>query len=279
MTRLPTQTVGADQMPVAARRDVSIHFEEQGSGPCILFAHSYLCSGAMWARQAADLSSSYRTVNVDLRGHGRSSPAPPGLVLYDLVDDHLAVMDELGIERAVWAGLSIGGMIAMRAALVAADRVSALILADTSAAAEPSLPVLRYRAMGLGVRVLGMGPFLGRILAIMFGATTRRENPELVDEWRRRIAAAHVPSVLNLMKPLFGRESVLDRLAEILVPALVLVGEEDRGQPPARSREIARALPNADLVIVPEAGHLSALEQPEVVSETMRDFLLDALPR
>ena len=265
-------------MPVAERQDVSIFFEDQGTGPCILFAHSYLCSGAMWAAQAEYLSSSYRTVNVDLRGHGRSSHAGPGLTIYDLVDDHLAVLDELGIERAVWAGLSIGGMIALRAALTAPERVSALVLADTSAATEPALPVLRYRAMGMGTRVAGLDLFLNRIMTLMLGSTTRRGNPELVAEWRRRIGGVHVPSILNLMKPLFGRDSVLERLDEIRVPSLVLVGEEDRAQPPARSREIANGLPNAELVVVPEAGHLAAVEQPEVVSETMRDFLVGALP-
>jgi pimeloyl-ACP methyl ester carboxylesterase len=265
-------------MPETVRQNISIHFEDQGSGPCVLFAHSYLCSGVMWAQQAAYLASSWRTVNVDTRGHGQSSPAGPGLTIYDLVDDHLAVLDDLGIERAVWAGLSLGGMIALRAALVAPERVSALVLADTSAATEPAWPVLRYRAMGMGTRVAGFEPFLGRIMTLMFGTTTRRRNPELVAEWRRHIAGSHVPSILNLMKPLFGRDSLLDRLGEIHVPALVLVGEEDRAQPPARSRQIASGLANAELVVVPEAGHLAAVEQPEVVSETMRDFLVEALP-
>jgi len=266
-------------MPVAVRQGVSIHFEDQGSGPCVLFAHSYLCSGLMWAAQAKALSSSWQTINVDTRGHGQSSPAGPGLTIYDLVDDYLAVLDDLEIERAVWAGLSLGGMIALRAALVAPERVSALVLAGTSAATEPVLPVLRYRAMGMGARVAGLEPFLGRILTLMFGSTTRRQNPELVAEWRPRLASAHVPSILNLMKPLFGRDSILERLDEIRVPALVLVGEEDRAQPPVRSRELASGLPNAELVVVPESGHLTALEQPEVVSETMRDFLFEAVPR
>ncbi len=81
------------------------------------------------------------------------------------------------------------------------------------------------------------------------------------------------------MKPLFGRDSLLDRLGEIRVPALVLVGEEDLAQPPARARQITAGLPSAELVVVPEAGHLTAVEQPEVVTQTIRDFLLESLPR
>jgi pimeloyl-ACP methyl ester carboxylesterase len=265
-------------VPLVARPDASIHYTEQGAGTCLLFAHSYLCSGLMWAAQTEALSSSYRTVNVDLRGHGESSAAGPGLSLFDLVHDHVAVLDELGIERAVWVGLSIGGMIALRAALRAPERVSALVLADTSAASEPGVRRLRYRAMGAGARLVGLGPFMGQVMALMLGPSTHRDRPDLVAEWRARIVAAHLPSILNLTGALFARESLLDRLGEILVPTLVLVGEEDEAQPPARSRELAAGLPNAELIVVPEAGHLSPLEQPEVVSETIRDFLVEALP-
>ncbi len=232
----------------------------------------------MWAAQAEALAGSYRTVNVDLRGHGESSAAGTGLSMYDLVDDHLAVLDELGIDSAVWVGLSVGGMIALRAALTAPERVCALVLADTSAASEPKLPLLRYRAMGGVARLLGMKPLMGRVMALMIGSTTRRNNPRLVEEWRERISSIHVSSVLNLMGPLFGRDVLLDRLGEIRAPSLVLVGEEDEVQPPDRSREIARGVPNAELVVVPESGHLTAIEQPEVVTETIRDFLVEALP-
>jgi pimeloyl-ACP methyl ester carboxylesterase len=232
----------------------------------------------MWAAQIAELSRSYRTINVDLRGHGESTAAGPALSLYDLVDDHLAVLDELQIERAIWAGLSIGGMIALRAALAAPERVEALILVDSSAATEPGIRKLRYRAMGLGSRLVGIKPFLGAVSELMFGPTTRAEKPQLVEDWRRQVGAVHLPSILNLMAPLFGRDSLLDRLGEIMVPSLVLVGEEDTLQPPVRSRELARGLPNAELIVVPEAGHLSAIEQPEVVTETMRDFLRELRP-
>ena len=92
------------------------------------------------------------------------------------------------------------------------------------------------------------------------------------------MAGVDVDSIVRMMGPLFGRSEVLSRLGEIRVPALVFAGEEDRAQPPARSRELAAALPNAELVMIPEAGHLSALEQPEVVTEVIRDFLAAALP-
>jgi len=265
-------------MPYAQHSDISIYFEDQGSGPCLLMAHSFLCSGAMWAAQAEALSSSYRVVNVDLRGHGRSSPAVEGLSLSDLATDHVAVLDTLGIERAVWAGLSIGGMIGLRAALEHPGRVSGLVIADSSGAAEPAMAKMRYWAMGRGSKLLGISAFMSPVLKLMFGATTHREQPELVSEWRERIKGVDIDSIVRLMGPLFGREEILSRLGEIKVPSLVLAGEEDRAQPPARSRALAAALPNAELVMIPEAGHLSALEQPEVVTAVIRDFLVEAFP-
>lgn len=265
-------------MPFAEHSDVSIYFEDQGSGSCLLMAHSFLCSGAMWAAQAEALSNSWRVVNVDLRGHGQSCAAPDGLSLADLATDHVAVLDTLGIERAVWVGLSIGGMIGMRAALDHPERVAGLVIADSSAAAEPAMARLRYRAMGAGSKLFGIGTFMKPILKLMFGATTHREQPALVAEWGERMKGIDLDSILRMMAPLFGREEVLSRLKEIRVPALVMAGEEDLAQPPARSREIAEGLPNAELVIIPEAGHLSALEQPEVVTTVIRDFLAEAFP-
>ena len=143
-------------MPYSKRSEVSIYFEDQGSGPCLLMAHSFLCSGVMWAAQAEALSDSYRVVNVDLRGHGRSSPANGGLSLSDLANDHIGVLDDLGIEQATWVGLSIGGMISLRAVIDHPERVNALVIADSSGAAEPAAGRVRYRAMEMGSKLLGM---------------------------------------------------------------------------------------------------------------------------
>jgi pimeloyl-ACP methyl ester carboxylesterase len=94
------------------------------------------------------------------------------------------------------------------------------------------------------------------------------------------MAAMHLPSLLAFLDMLLGREAILDRLPRVTVPTLVLVGAEDRAQPPGRSREIARAIPGAELAVIPQAGHLSALEQPEAVTGALRAFLgrLEAAP-
>lgn len=264
-------------MPSLDRPSVALHYEERGEGPPLLLGHSFLCSGEMWASQVGPLSQHAHVVNPDFRGHGRSGPVEAPFDLYDLVDDQLAVLDHLGIDRAVWAGLSIGGMVALRAALVHPDRVGGLILLDTDAGAETAGKKLRYRAMGWGVRLLGTRPFLPAIARLMFGSTTRRTRPGLVAAWKHRFATVHVPSMLRFLDALVERDSVVDRLGEVRTSTLVIVGEEDAALPPDRSEEIAARISHARLVTVPEAGHLVALENPHLVTEAMIEFLDEAV--
>jgi len=255
------------------RRGLRIHYTDTGHGTPLLLGHSFLCSGEMWEHQVDALSRVARVVNVDFRGHGQSSHATDPYSLYDVLDDMLAILDQLGIERAVWAGLSMGGMVALRAALKAPERVTGLIVLDSDAGAEGGLKLLRYRALGLVARLAGVGPIMPAVLRQMFGRTTLTTRGELVSHWRDRFARVHVPSVLNGLGMLGGRDDLTGQLGRIEVPALVIVGEEDLALPPARSATIAEGLVNARLVTVAGAGHLVCLERPDRVTDEMMGFL------
>lgn len=260
-------------MAIAELRDQQIFYEDIGSGTPIVLGHSFLCTGDMWREQVQALKHSYRLINVDFRGHGQSAPVRRPFSLYDAVDDVVGVLDELDIERAVWCGLSIGGMVALRAALTVPDRVSALVIMDSDAGSERSRSKLKYRLMGVGTRAFGTRPFLSPICKMMFGATTRQQNPALVSEWRRVFADFDVPSALQGVDALINRDSVIARLPEISVPSLVVVGREDASLPPAVSRRIHNGLPDSEFVEIDGAGHLSALEQPEQVNDALENFL------
>lgn len=260
-------------MPILERRRQRIFYEVNGSGPAVVLGHSLLCSGEMWVGQVSSLADSYRVVNIDYRGHGQSSTVERDFTLYDLVDDTVAILDELGIERAVWAGLSIGGMISLRAALTVPERVEALIIADASAAAEPFYPRCKYRVLGLGARLVGLRPLVSRVVPIMFGQSTRQSNRSVIEEWIPGVLSMDLPSILRCLEATVTRDSLLHRLQEIDLPALVFVGEEDRAQPVARSEEIAQGIRGSRLEIIPGAGHLSSLEQPELVTRAMLHFL------
>ncbi len=252
---------------------IEIAFDVVGEGPTVVLGHSFLCSGAMWQDQVGPLAAANRVVNIDYRGHGGSGRIAEAFSLYDMVEDVLAVLDYLGVGSAVWAGLSIGGMVALRAALKAPKRVNGLILADTDAGSETPWRRLKYGALASIVRGFGIHPVLPQIARQMFGATTRRTRPDLVAQWVDRFARVDVPSALLMLAALNERDDLFPELMAVRVPALVLVGAEDRSLSPERSRRLAWALPHARLLEIPAAGHLSSLEQPAVVTAAMLDFL------
>lgn len=265
-------------MPMIDNQGQSLYFQDKGTGPAVILGHSFLWSGDMWSAQVPQLARRYRVINVDQRGHGRSGHTVGRFELQDMVSDAVAVLDYLGIERAVWGGLSMGGMIAMGAALDHPGRVSALMLLDTSASGESIARRIKYQAMGFGTSLLGMRPFVPAVLKLMFGRTTLAANRRLVEHWSDRFASVHAPSVRASLRALMGRSSVVSRLGEIGVPTLVTVGEEDLATPPSQAREIADAVPGASLALIPGAGHLTPLERPDAVTRGMLAFL-GSLPR
>lgn len=260
-------------MPTIARNGHEIHYEVSGAGPALVLTHSFLCSTEMWAPQVEALAAGHRVVNVDVRGHGRSTPVDRAFDLYELVDDVLAVLDELEIDAAIWAGLSIGGMISMRAALVAPERVTGLILLDTHAGREPMLKSLQYQLMAWAAQLVGIRRLVSQVERIMFGGHTLREKPDLVRAWRERFLAVSMVTIRRGVTALRTRDPLVAKLADVTVPTLVIVGDDDRALPPAFSQEIVEAMPNAALVVVENAGHLSTVEQPEVVTGAMLGFL------
>ena len=161
----------------------------------------------------------------------------------------------------------------MRAAIVVPEAVEALVLLDTSADREPLLNRVRYRLMVTLARLVGMKPFLPIISQIVFGSTTRREQAELVNRWRKELSMIDIRSVRHGLDAVNRRDSVTPMLHEIDVPTLVIVGEQDVATPPDRSRTIAESIGGARLEVIPGAGHMTNLEQPELVDELIEEFL------
>jgi len=226
----------------------------------------------MWESQLEPLSERYRVINIDLRGHGSSGPCNAPFDLDDLVADVLAVLDRLEIDRAVWAGLSIGGMIALRAALAAGQRVAGLILFDTDAGSDTPYKTFKYRLLVVLAGLLGTAPLIPLVVGLFFCRETRN-NPALVSTWHERFNEAPLSTIRAGVAALVRRDAIFDRLAAINIPALVMVGAQDRSLPPACSRRLAVALIKADLQLNEKTGHLSNLEQPEVVTSAMLGYL------
>ena len=274
-------------MPYADNKGVTIYYEEKGDGLPLILTHSFFCSNKMWRPQYEALSKHYRVINVDIRGHGKSDKNDEEnseFDLYTLVEDNIAVLDMLGIEKAVWAGLSIGGMISLRACLSYPERVQGLVLVDTDADAETFFSRVKYFSLVNFFRLLGdpenmpelIKTMISRVVSKeMFSAACFKKNPDLVKEWREKFAGAHLPSMAAFMEVLCRRDSIVSRLHEIKVPAWIIVGQEDKALPPRCAKKIHEGIAGSKMTVLPGCGHLSSLESPEALNRIMHDFLMN----
>jgi 3-oxoadipate enol-lactonase len=263
-------------MPTFRRPTVTIHYEDTGprDAPTVLLSHSLLCNRTMFAHLAADLATTHRVLNIDSRGHGLSTPAQRGYSLEDACDDLPAVLDHAGVDRAVFVGLSMGGMLSMRAAVFHPKRVRALALLDT--AADPEAPVFRaqYMAMAGAFMAIGVVPTLeGRIKPLMYSSRFVAQNPAEVERLMASIRTLKREGLFQAVQAVAMREDFTHELANIAVPTMVLVGEHDRATPLSRAQRIVEGIRDATLDVVREAGHLSTVEQPELTTQAVRAFL------
>lgn len=260
-------------MPHIDRGAVHLFYDDLGAGRAVLFSHSWFCDGRQWPQAERLVSAGYRVLNLDNRGHGRSGPHRHRFDVWDMADDLVAVLDDAGVEDAVLVGLSVGGFAALRVAMKQAVRVRGLVLADTAAA--PASWRDRAKAAGLGpVWLTPARPLvLPMVVNLLFGPTARREQPDLVAEWRQRFLEQDPKSMLATLDAVVTRDDVRGRLAEIASPTLVVVGEEDDNPGVSAAASLAAHIAGANLTVLADTGHLSALEQPDRFSEALLAFL------
>jgi pimeloyl-ACP methyl ester carboxylesterase len=174
----------------------------------------------------------------------------------------------------------MGGFVGLRVAARWPDLVHSLILLDTAAEEEPARNLPRYRRLTFVARWFGMTLVTGPVMKIMFGPKFL-EDPRRSAEretMRRRLAAIDRRGVVRAVKGVIERESILPELGRIRCPTLVIVGDADAATPPPKARVIHEAIAGSKLVVVPDAGHTSCVEEPEAVTGAMVSFL-DELPR
>ena len=255
-----------------SREGQKLYYEEYGEGPPIVFIHSYLANRTMWDREVARFSSTNRVLAVDLRGHGNSGASAPH-TLYDMVDDVIAVLDHANVDDAIWCGLSIGGMITLRAAIQYPHRVSKMALLNTDGRSESPSVIAKHKALAVLVRTLGVRPALNPIMKMMFGVSAHETNPELIQQWKTELSQVHVPSMMRSLTALDTRDDVLSALRDVHIPALVIHGLEDTAIHHSRGQALANALPNAEYQLYDQLGHLSNLERPSMIQTALASFI------
>jgi pimeloyl-ACP methyl ester carboxylesterase len=246
-----------------------------GGGPAVLFSHGLLYSLRMWDPQISALRQRFRCIAYDHRGQGQSDATLTGLDMDTLTEDVAALIHALGIGPVHFVGMSMGGFVGMRLAARRPGLVRSLVLIDTSAGPEPRENIPRYRRLEWVARWFGTRPVLGRVEAIMHGASARRDpaRAAVLRMWREHLLRVDAVAMNRAVEGVLTRESALPLLPRIDRPTLVLVGEEDVATVPARSEELAAGIRGSQLVRIPRAGHMSPIDAPEVVTAELHRFL------
>jgi 3-oxoadipate enol-lactonase len=256
--------------------EIELGYDEVGAGNPLLLLHGFPHDRTLWAPQLTGLSRRSRVIAVDLRGFGESSVSPP-FTVDQYADDAAALMDALGIERAIIGGLSMGGYAALAFWRRHRRRVRGLVLADTRAGADSEEGRAKRREMIALARAEGSDAIARSMLTGMVGKKTRDRHPEIAESVRVMMARASVDGVVGALEAMMTRPDSTPTLPTIDVPVLVVVGADDALTPPKEAATLAAAIRGSTLEVIPRAGHVSNVERPAAFNYVVTDFLHRAL--
>ncbi|WP_457629558.1 alpha/beta fold hydrolase [Oceanithermus sp.] len=241
----------------------------------VVLLHAFPFSPEMWSLQVTELEGRYSVFAPAMPGFGGREPGAASLEAW--AEELAETLDNLGFDEAVFVGLSMGGYLAFRIWDLFPERVAGLVLADTRAQPDDGAGKARRAELAARVRAEGSRVLVEDFVPAVLGQTTLNSGDEerkAVRAWVERwVSEADPEGVARALEALAARPDSRPLLGEIEVPTLVLVGEEDTLTPPADARAIAAAVPDAEFLIVPEAGHMANLENPEAFNTALLGFL------
>ncbi len=263
---------GAVETGYADVNGTRLYHELAGAGQPLVLIHGFGLDRRMWDQQFAEFAQHRRVVRYDLRGFGRSAMPEVGQP-YRHIDDLRALLDHLAIKRAALVGLSLGGSVALNAALAYPDRVSALVLVDTIVSGRPMSAEWddEYRQVRRAAREQGVEQGKHGWFDIRMFAPTRahpQAGPwlrQLIDDWPGWQFIHRDPENTSIQ--------AIERLGEVRAPTLVVVGERDQPDFQAIANELTAGIPLARKVVVPGAGHMAPMEAPGEFSALVLGFL------
>jgi 3-oxoadipate enol-lactonase len=249
---------------------VPVFWTEAGpaDAPVVVLSNSLGATRAMWDPQVPALAERYRVVTYDTRGHGES-PVPAGpYTIDDLVDDLVALLDEVGARRAHVVGLSLGGMTAMRLAAREPARVRRLALLCTSV----RLDARTYADRAQTVRITGTAALAPAVVSRWVTPRFAAEHPDRVADLEAMVAGTPDEGYAGCCEAIAGIDLRAD-LAAITAPTLVIAGADDPATPPEHLRAIADGIAGARMLTLSPAAHLANVEQPLQVTGALLEHL------
>ncbi|UFS72610.1 alpha/beta hydrolase [Geomonas sp. RF6] len=254
--------------------DIKIAYDDRGAGPAVLLIHGFPLNRTMWQPQLEALSrAGYRVIAPDLRGFGESDAPEGGYSMDRFADDLVALLDALKIERAVVAGMSMGGYILLNLLERYQERVAAAAFIVTRSTAEDEAGRARRTALAAEAERLGVNPIIKIFAELLFAPDTIQTNPQLVAQvtaWMRGTSPKGLAGGLLSMR---DRKDYTPLLPTFHPPALVVTGAEDRAGAPEAAELFAKGLRRCTSRVIPRAGHMANLEQPEEFNAALVEFL------
>lgn len=237
--------------------------------------HAFPIGANLWEPQMRAIPAGWRLITPDLRAFGGSTEMDSlgAVSMNDYAHDLIDLLDELNIKRVVVGGASMGGYAAMAFVQLAGDRVDGLVFANTRATADTPEGRANRRNMLALVNREGSAGVAREMMPKLLGKTTLDTNPEVEPFVRRLIKQQSPLAIRCAIHRMMHRLDSTPLLAQVTAPALVIAGEEDELISIDESRALAEAMPNASLVVIPRAGHLSNLEQPDAFNTALHAFL------
>jgi 3-oxoadipate enol-lactonase len=254
-------------MPQFDHDGVQISYWDHGGGePAVILAHGFLMDHTMFDPQVAALAPEFRVITWDERGFG-ATVAPTAFTFWDSASDVIALLDHLGIERAVVGGMSQGGFLSLRTALAAPERVQGLVLIDTQAGVEDPATLEGYNALRDAWMEHGPAPVQDTVASLILG-------PGDWADWFAKWAELDRKQFSLAYDCLVERDDVTGRLGEISCPSLIIHGTDDVAITIDKGEQLRDGLGGpATLVAVPGGPHAANLTHPDVVNPALLEFL------
>jgi 3-oxoadipate enol-lactonase len=251
---------------------ININYQIDGpeGAPWIVLSNSLATNLAMWDQQADDFKGAFRVLRYDQRGHG-ATDAPAGRYTFEqLIADALALMDGLGIKKAHFGGLSMGGATALGFAQKHPDRLDKVIVCDTPCQSTPT-STQQWEERIVIAQQQGMEPLVEPTVGRWFPPEVMAAKPPHVDKVRQMVRTTPVNGFIGCAAALANHDYA-SAVATVTRPVLFMAGEKD-GVTPVAMRKLSAALPGSRYVELPGAGHISNMDQPEGFTWAIADFL------
>lgn len=246
--------------------EVTIGFDDRGRGEPIVLLHAFPLDHRMWDPVVKLVEHHVRVIAPDLRGFGESTGTG---TIDDMAGDVVRLLDRARIERVAVGGLSMGGYVALAIARLFPDRLAALLLADTRAGGDSAETKTAREQAIARVASKGVRPYTGELVPKLLAPSNMKGRDVMV-----ALASLQSPTgVAGALAAMRDRADGTKSLKKIKVPTLVLVGALDTLTPPSEAKKLAAAIPGAELIVIPNAGHLSSVDAPDQFANAIEKLL------